>query len=286
MKSYAWLLLTAITITSLGCVAQSQADKYRNLYRQSQSQVMDLQARLEESQARIDALQAEPREDAQLRADLQAALAERARLQAALDEAKQRLIDLASAPSSPLPVVLSSKLEALAAANPQLMSYDAKSGMVRLQSDLTFALGKTEVSSQAAATLGKLARVLNTPEAQAYEVRVVGHTDNVPVKNAANRAKFGDNWGLSAGRAIAVKSVLQKSGIAPTRIGIGGYGEFRPIVANGVGGAQANRRVEIFLVAMPANVPPTPAVVAPAPTKPAPAPAPAAKPAGTPAIYK
>ncbi|QQE11091.1 OmpA family protein [Planctomycetota bacterium] len=250
MKSFARLAMAAILLGSVGCAAQSEVDQYRNLYRKSEAQQIELQSRLDEANARILALQAAPKVDLEAKAALEAALAEKAQMEAALAEAKERIRDLATT-SSQLPVALSNKLENLAARNPSLMSYDADSGMVRLASDLTFDLGKTTVKSGAVGSLQQLAVVLNSAEAMSYEVRVVGHTDNVPVKNAANKAKFGDNWGLSAGRAIAVKDVLQKSGIAPTRMNISGYGEYRPIALNDAAkGSQANRRVEIFLVMM------------------------------------
>ena len=149
-----------------------------------------------------------------------------------------------------LPPEVKAALAQLAKANPNLMSFDSKRNMVKLRSDLTFALGSAQVSAAAASTLSRLAAVINSPAAQPYEVRVVGHTDSVPVRNAANVQKFGDNWGLSAFRAIAVKKVLQRSGVSESRLGIAGYADQQPFVANTSSGAEANRRVEIFLVAM------------------------------------
>ena len=34
---------------------------------------------------------------------------------------------------------------------------------------------------------------------------------------------------------------------------VAGYGEYRPVVPNTAGGAEANRRVELYLVAMPSG---------------------------------
>src|SRR5262249_1394324 len=57
------------------------------------------------------------------------------------------------------------------------------------------------------------------------------------------------NWHLSAGRAIAVEGVLEKAGVQPVRMGVAGHSEYRPVVSNPAkGGAEANRRVEIYLV--------------------------------------
>ena len=40
------------------------------------------------------------------------------------------------------------------------------------------------------------------------------------------------------------------AGLTPQRFSVVGYGEYRPIVANGRNGAPENRRVEVFLTPM------------------------------------
>ena len=286
MKAIAGLALAAVVLSSVGCVAQSEADDYLKAYRTSEAQNVELQARLDEANSTILALQAEPKEDLEAKAAFEAALAERAKLQAALDEAKERILDLANTRTAPLPTALSDKLEELASQNPALMSYDKKSGMVRLASDLTFSLGSSKVSNEAKSALARLASVLNSTEAMSYEVRVVGHTDNVPMKNKLNISRYGDNWGLSTARAHSVEKALAKSGIAPARMCIAGYGEYRPIAANGIKGSQTNRRVEIYLVVMQKPVAATPSRVAAPVVKSAPsAPAPVTK-KDNPVFYK
>lgn len=262
------MLLAALALTATGCVSQKAYDDLRSAYRQSESQVLDLQAQVEQLQTQIDALRASSGSQAEL-AEL---MAERDRLRQALADAEQRMRGLQS--TTILPPEVDSALKDLAAKNPGLMTYDPELGMVRFNSDLTFALGSTEVSPQATATLNQLAAVIDSASASGYEVRIVGHTDNVPVRNPNNVRRFGDNWGLSAFRAIAVKDVLQRAGVSPSRMSIAGYGEYRPMVANGPKGAQANRRVEIYLVAAGSTPAPAPAETAATPA-PAPAPAPA-----------
>lgn len=234
-----WTLIAGVALVAAGCVAQREADDLRTLYRKSQEQVLDLQAQLEEANARLAALRAAGEGDVALVQQLEDALA-------ALEDAKAQIRALSQ--QTVLPPELDAALKQLAASNPDIMEYDPDLGMVKFRSDLTFALGSTQVSAPARQTLGSLAGVLKSPAAIPYEVRIVGHTDNVPVENPANRAKFGDNWGLSAFRAIAVKDVLQSAGVQPNRMSVAGYGEYRPIVANGPRGAEANRRVEIYLV--------------------------------------
>ena len=51
-----WMILAAVAMVAVGCVAQREADDLKTLYRNSQSQVLDLQEQLAEANARIAAL--------------------------------------------------------------------------------------------------------------------------------------------------------------------------------------------------------------------------------------
>lgn len=239
----AWMFLTVSALAiSTGCVSQKQLDDLMAVNRQLESQKLDLQAQIEATNSVVSALRA----DTSTADQIAALTTQREQLTAALADAEQRLRDLST--TSILPPEVDSALKQLAVGNAALMTYDPELGMVRFNSDLTFALGSTQVSTEAVTILGQLAGVINSQSAAAYEVRVVGHTDNLPVRNAENVRRFQDNWGLSAFRAIAVKEVLQSASVSPNRMMIAGYSEFRPIVANGPKGAQENRRVEIYLV--------------------------------------
>jgi chemotaxis protein MotB len=146
----------------------------------------------------------------------------------------------------------------LAAQYPNLLTFDPERGMLRFASDFTFALGSADLSASAQTSLAQLATILNTGTAANFEVRIVGHTDNVPISNPSTRAKHPTNWHLSAHRSISVGSALISDGIAPTRVQVAGCGEYRPIVSNPAkGGAAANRRVEIFLVPMRDTIAPS-----------------------------
>ena len=51
-------------------------------------------------------------------------------------------------------------------------------------------------------------------------------------------------------------SVLGQNGVTSSRLGVMGYGEYRPRVPNPAsGGSEANRRVEIFLVSSNEAIP-------------------------------
>ena len=80
-------------------------------------------------------------------------------------------------------------------------------------------------------------------------IRVVGHTDNVPLSRAAQE-NFSTNWELSVARATTVVRFLQdESGIAPERLVAAGRGPYQPVAPNTTpAGRQKNRRIEIMLM--------------------------------------
>ena len=269
-KSLALLLAAAMMAGATGCVSQRRADDLQTLYRKSQEQILDLQAQLEAKDAEIAALRGSNPDSA--------LLSERDRLRQALADAEARLREAGNQVA--LTPELDSALRQLAEQNPDLMAYDPELGMVKFRSDLTFALGSADVNPAAKDTLNRLASILTGDAAMGYEVRVVGHTDNVKIGNPATRQKHPTNWHLSAHRAISVKDVLESAGVQPTRLGVSGYGQFRPVATNGPKGAEQNRRVEIYLVQMPSTLstdiatsePTTPTAPAPAPQAEAPQP--------------
>ena len=236
-----WTKLAVIgllSVSSLGCVSQQRYDELNTLYRRSQEQVSDLQSKLEEANSRIKSLQEAQRRgpdvDPDTIAKLQQAIAERDRLSKALADAQAQLRDSAKVPDVVmLEPEIDKALKDLVASDPNLMSYDPALGVIRFKSDLTFPSGSTEVADNAAASLNKLAEILKRPVAEKYEVRVVGHTDNVKIGKPDTKAKHPTNWHLSVHRSIAVKDVLEKAGVEDVRIEVAGYGEFRPLVPNG-----------------------------------------------------
>jgi chemotaxis protein MotB len=94
------------------------------------------------------------------------------------------------------------------------------------------------------ATLKQIAESLvDTP----YNVRVEGHTDNIPIHNS----EFDSNWELSSARATRIaRLLLQLHTISPEQLSAAGYAEYHPVASNDtVEGRAENRRVD--LVVMP-----------------------------------
>jgi len=80
-------------------------------------------------------------------------------------------------------------------------------------------------------------------------IRVVGHTDNVPLTTLAQTV-FATNWELSVARATTVVRFLQdECAIAPERMIAAGRGSYQPVAPNQTpAGRQKNRRIEIMLL--------------------------------------
>lgn len=81
------------------------------------------------------------------------------------------------------------------------------------------------------------------------EIRVEGHTDNVPIGYTLVD-KFPTNWELSTARATNVVRYLQESaGVDAAVLSASGYSEFRPVDSNETEEGRArNRRIEIVLL--------------------------------------
>jgi chemotaxis protein MotB len=132
-----------------------------------------------------------------------------------------------------------------------------------------FSSGQAQLMPGASEKIKRIAGVLLE---YGLDMRVEGHTDNIPIHNAA----FASNWDLSTARAMAVaKMLMEEAGVDPQRLSIAGYGEYHPASPNDTEeGRRANRRVDIVVIsansaakAQPKNPDPStqaPAVPAPA----------------------
>lgn len=114
---------------------------------------------------------------------------------------------------------------------------------INLLEFLMFESGKADIKPAAFPTLDTLTVFLSTVP---YNIRVEGHTDNVPI----NTAQFPSNWQLSVTRAMNTGYYILQKGIIPqTRMSIAGYSEYRPVATNdNYEGRAQNRRVEIVIL--------------------------------------
>ena len=107
-----------------------------------------------------------------------------------------------------------------------------------------FASGSATPRADAMPTLRQIATSLGKAP---YDVRIEGHTDNVPIHDT----EFDSNWELSAARATRIARLfLELNAIPPERLSAAGYAEFHPEASNDTAEGRAkNRRVD--LVVMP-----------------------------------
>lgn len=119
--------------------------------------------------------------------------------------------------------------------------------VVTMDQAILFPSGSAAVSAAGTKTLERLAAILKRDFA-GREIRVEGHTDNVPPKRVKDR--YPSNWELSAARAAAVLRSLLASGAAePGRCSLAGHADQKPVAGNGSEeGRRKNRRVEIMIL--------------------------------------
>jgi OmpA-OmpF porin, OOP family len=104
--------------------------------------------------------------------------------------------------------------------------------------DLNFEAGSARLTPDSVATVGSLVAILNAYPA--VTVMLEGHTDNTG-DPAANEK-------LSIERAVAVKQLMVKAGIAEPRVIPYGYGQERPVAPNDTEQGRAkNRRLELVV---------------------------------------
>jgi chemotaxis protein MotB len=79
-----------------------------------------------------------------------------------------------------------------------------------------------------------------------YDLRVEGHTDNIPIHTTG----FNSNWELSTARATGIARLLIDGNlIPPGRISAAGYAEFHPVAGNDTPEGRAeNRRVDLVVL--------------------------------------
>ncbi len=113
---------------------------------------------------------------------------------------------------------------------------------IQIQAAFLFRTGRASVRKQALPVLKNIAALLTKTK---RDIRVEGHTDNVPI-----HGRYKNNWVLSSMRAVNVLTTLIGQGpLDPHRGSAAGYGEYRPLVPNTTPeNRQKNRRVEIVVL--------------------------------------
>ena len=115
--------------------------------------------------------------------------------------------------------------------------------VLQISDSALFDRGVAALSPNAFPLLDKIAGIISK---STHNVRIEGHTDNLPIHTAA----FPSNWDLSTTRAVNVlRYLINKGKCSPKRLSAAGFGEFQPIFPNDTPENRAkNRRVELVFV--------------------------------------
>ena len=253
------LVVGLLALAATGCVSKDELDKAMAASRRAHDELLKCQTALQtingENQKLRDDLAAERQaslaKDAMI-AKLQGANTD---LQAKLDDAVRKARELAGRdvtfPAGPaLPAAMDAALKKLVDESGEVLGYDPRTGMVRMNADMTFAPGSVTINPKALEALGKLAQILNMAEAKPFRTVIGGHTDDMPIVKPETLKEYKNNWELSAGRSLAVVEALFNSGVNQSRMAGMEFSKYQPLAANAPGnkGNAANRRVEIWIV--------------------------------------
>ena len=119
-------------------------------------------------------------------------------------------------------------------------------GRIGISGSVLFAFNSAELQPEGRQLLKSLAGPLAAYLAARDEVLMVsGFTDDRQVRDGG-RAKFTDNWELSAQRALAATRALIEEGVPSSAVFAAAFGSEQPVASNDdAAGRARNRRVEL-----------------------------------------
>ena len=120
---------------------------------------------------------------------------------------------------------------------------DGDNIVIRLAEQGSFVSGKADLQPGFLPLLEKVGKTVASGEGN---VKIEGHTDNVPV---IENPRFKSNWDLSGARAGSVADYfIQKGGVPPSRINVSGHADTKPVGPNDTATNRAkNRRIEVIV---------------------------------------
>ena len=125
--------------------------------------------------------------------------------------------------------------------NDIVVEHDPNWITINISSSLLFASNSSSILTRSRPVIATIANALRNVN---NYVRVRGYTDNTFTPSAI----YGNNWELSARRAINVLQELEANGIAPQRLAAEAYGQYSPFYSNATRAGRAqNRRVVIAI---------------------------------------
>jgi chemotaxis protein MotB len=123
------------------------------------------------------------------------------------------------------------------------VTQDSRGVIVHITEELLFPSGSATLKNSSLSKLDRLGAMLAVLP---NDIRVEGHTDDVPISTSM----FPSNWHLSVARAMNTGGYLMgRHGIKPERVAIVGYSQYQPLLPNTSAENMAkNRRVDIVII--------------------------------------
>lgn len=225
-------LVLGTALIAAGCVSQGTYDKLESDKNQEISLLQKQRGGLQEQ---VQGLQSQ-------KSSLEAQQADLRKQVDALEQQKAQLLAVSQQNQSQYDSLVKNLTEEVKKGELQVRQYKDML-TVDVAEQLFFDSGRADLKDTGKAVLKKVGEALKGYEDKV--IRVVGHTDNVPIKTKA----FPSNWELSVARATTVVRFLQENGIPPERMVASGRAEFQPVAENDTPeGRKKNRRIEITLI--------------------------------------
>lgn len=89
----------------------------------------------------------------------------------------------------------------------------------------TFVSGGATLKPEQVETFDSIVKKI-TPLSDTHEIRIEGHTDDIPIKTE----EFSSNWELSSARSLAVLDLFIKHNYFQPHLSSQGFAEFRPLL--------------------------------------------------------
>src|SRR6267154_4118961 len=241
-KLHAAGAVVAAAVLAGGCVSQGTYDK---LEEDKNQEIGTLQKQRGGLQDQVQALQAQRSGLEQQKTSLEQQQADLRKQIDALEQQKAQLLTASQQTLSQYDSLVRNLTEEVKKGELQVRQYKDML-TVDVAEQLFFDSGRANLKDTGKAVLKKVGEALKGYEDKV--IRIVGHTDNVPISKAAQKV-FPSNWELSVARATTVVRYLQEVGIPPERMIASGRAEYQPIAENETpDGRKKNRRIEITLV--------------------------------------
>jgi chemotaxis protein MotB len=241
---------SAILVAALalgGCVTQGTYDQ---LEAEKNKEIGTLKQEMAALMSEQQALQAK-------RSELQQQIGALESQRAALEEEKSLLLKSSQQNQAQYDVLVGKLTEEVRKGQLQVRQYKNML-TVDVAEQLFFDSGKASLKDSGKEVLKKVGDTLKGYDNKV--IRIIGHTDNVPIAKALQKA-FPSNWELSVARATTVLRYLQEVGVPPERMIASGRAEYAPVASNDTAeGRKKNRRIEITLIdrSLDEEIAPTP----------------------------